>query len=421
MLAILRRLLALLPTFLFALVLAIAVWVISITQSNPTTQATYPRPVTIDVVGQDPGTVLTDLTPRTVSVTINAPQTSWNTLTSTDNLVTATVDLTGLGPGKHTVRVQPPVISHQVGPADVVSVTPQVVNVTLEKLTTVTLPVHLVTSGEPAVGFQAGSAELSSKTATVSGSDSLVASVKEIRATVDENQVHDNIDRTINLQALDSGGSPVTGVTVSPDKIQVQVAITQRYGFRTVSVKVVVTGQVASGYRVTNISVFPLAVTLSSTDPQLVNDLPGFVETVPVSLDGIKNALDAQVPLNLPTGVRVEGDQTVLVQVGIAAIESNLTLRNLPIQATNLPTGLAATFSPATVDIILSGPLPILDTLSPSDITITVDLTGKGIGTFQATPTVQIRQTELRIVSIQPGTVEVSLGPAPTATPTRKP
>jgi YbbR domain-containing protein len=373
------------------------------------------------MVGQDPGTVITDVTPRTVSVTINAPQTSWNTLNSADNLVTASVDLTGLGPGKHTVRVQKPSISSDVGPADVVSVTPQVVSVTLEKLSTFTLPIHLVTTGEPAIGFQGGPPTLSAKTATVSGPESAVGRVKEVRAPLDQTQAHDSIDRTIKLQPLDSSGSIVNGVTLSPDQVEVQVPITQRYGFRTVSVKVVVTGQVASGYRVTNISVFPLAVTVSSTDPQLVNDLPGFVETVPVSLDGVNNAIDVQVPLNLPAGVRVEGDQTVLVQVGIAAIESNLTFSNLHIQATNVPPGLAAQFSPMTVDIILSGPLPILDTLSPSDIIVTVDLTGKGIGTFQASPTVQIRQTELRVVSIQPGTVEVTLGPAPTPTPTKRP
>ncbi|HEY3343711.1 MAG TPA: CdaR family protein [Anaerolineaceae bacterium] len=420
MLSFLRRVLSNLPTFLFALVLAIAVWVISITQANPTSQATYPRPVSIEVIGQDPTTVITDITPKTVSVTINAPQTSWNTLNSTDNLVTAQVILSGLGPGKHNVTVQANV-QDQAHPAEVISVTPQIVTVTLEKLATQNFPVHLVTNGEPAIGFQAGTSSLSTATVSVAGPASVVSRVKEVRATIDETQSHENIDSTVTLQPLDSGGSVVSGVTLNPDRIEIQLPITQRYGFRTVSVKVVVTGQVASGYRVTNISVFPLAVTVSSTDPQLVNDLPGFVETVPVSLDGIKNALDVQVPLNLPSGVRVEGDQTVLVQVGIAAIESNLTLRSLNVQAVNVPPGLAAQFSPETVDIILSGPLPILDTLSPSDITVSVDLTGKGIGTFQATPTVQLRQTELRVVSIQPGTVEVSLGPAPSPTPTRRP
>jgi YbbR domain-containing protein len=420
MLAFLRRLLSNLPTFLFALLLAVAVWVISITQSNPTSQANYPRPVPVDVIGQDPTTIITDITPRTVTVTLNAPQTSWNTLNSTDNLVTASVILTGLGPGKHNVRVQADV-QEQARPVDIVSVTPVTVSVTLEKLATQTIPIHLVTNGEPAIGYQAGAPVLDAKTVTVSGPVSIVSRVKELRATVDQSQAHENIERTITLQPLDSGGGLVTGVTLNPDRVEVQIPITQRYGFRTVSVKVVVTGQVASGYRVTNISVFPLAVTVSSSDPQLVNDLPGFVETSPVSLDGIKNALDVQVQLNLPNGVRVEGDQTVLVQVGIAAIESNLTLHNLPIQAVNIPAGLAAQFSPDAVDIILSGPLPILDTLSVSDITITVDLTGKGIGTFQSTPTVQLRQTELRVVSIQPGTVEVSLGPAPTPTPTRRP
>ncbi|HEX9012593.1 MAG TPA: CdaR family protein, partial [Anaerolineaceae bacterium] len=368
----LRVLIRNLPSFLLALVMAIAVWVVSITQADPNLKQVLPRPITVDLVGQDPGTIITSVTPRTVSVTINAPQSIWNRLNSEDNLISASADLAGLGPGTHLVRVQ---AVPRIRPANLIAASPQNISITLEKLSTLALNVHLVPIGEPAIGYQAGSPTLSAASVSVSGPESVVKKVAEVRASLDETQAHDNIDRTVTLQPLDSGGNPVSGVTLSPDRVTIQIPITQRFGFRTVSVKVVVTGQVASGYRVTNISVFPLAVTVSSSDPQLVNDLPGYVETTPVDLDGIKNALDVQVGLNLPTGIRVEGDQSVLVQVGIAAIESNLTLKNLTIQASNVYPGLAAQFSPETLDLILSGPLPELDALSTDDIKITVDLT----------------------------------------------
>jgi hypothetical protein len=54
----------------------------------------------------------------------------------------------------------------------------------------------------------------------------------------------------------------VTGVNISPAQVSVRKAISQRGGYRNVVVKVIVDGQVARGYRVTNISVFPPAVTV---------------------------------------------------------------------------------------------------------------------------------------------------------------
>ena len=246
--------------------------------------------------------------------------------------------------------------------------------------------------------------------------------VQEVRATLDLVQAHESIERSLPLEALDSADAPVEGVSLTPDIVDVRLPITQRFGFRTVSVKVVVTGQVASGYRVTNISVFPPAVTVSSANPQIVNSLPGFIETAPVNLDGLKNAIDINVALKPPEGVKVEGDQTVLVQVGIAAIESNLTLRNMPVETVGLPPNLAAHYAPQSVDIILTGPLPILDSLNASQVHVIVDLTGDTPGTYQVNPTVKIDKTnELQVVSIQPGTLEAVVVPAPSPTPTRKP
>jgi YbbR domain-containing protein len=407
-----------LPTLIFAFAMALAVWITSVTQADPTSRGPYSRPVTIETIGQDPGTVLTEITPPQVSMTINAPQSIWRRLNTEDGLVSAVVDLSGLGPGTHTVRVQ---TQMDVRPAEY-TIVPQSATVTLEKLATESFPVRLTIRGEPSIGFQAGDAELSTDTITVSGPESLVSQVQDVRAALDLAQSHENIERSLSLEPLDRGETPVEGVTLTPDKVNVKLPIAQRFGFRTVSVKVVVTGQIASGYRVTNISVFPPAVTVSSANPQIVNTLPGYIETAPVNVDGLKNAIDVRVALNPPEGVKVEGDQTVLVQVGIAAIESNLTLRNMPVETVGLPPNLAAHFAPESVDIILTGPLPVLESLNASDVHVIVDLTDLIPGTYQVIPTVVIDKTnELRVVSVQPGSLEAVVIPAPTPTPTPKP
>ena len=69
------------------------------------------------------------------------------------------------------------------------------------------------------------------------------------------------------------------------------------------------------------------------------------------------------------------------------------------------------------MDVIISGPLPLLNTLTHQDVRITVDVTGLGEGAHQLTPTVQILISNLQVESILPETVEVILSINPTPTP----
>jgi YbbR domain-containing protein len=222
----------------------------------------------------------------------------------------------------------------------------------------------------------------------------------------------------MDVQVLDATENPVRGLTVTPEQVTLNQPISQRGGYRNVVVKVVSTGQIAGGYRLTNISVFPPTVTVFSSNPLLVDRLPGFVETAPLDITGRKDDLEVRLSLNLPDGVEVSGDQTVLVQVGVAAIEGSITLSSLPVQVQNLPIALQAVLSPETVDVIISGPLPLLDRLTAENLTVFLDLTGTGEGTYQFAPRVSISIAELRAESILPSSIEVVVKPRSTATPT---
>jgi YbbR domain-containing protein len=182
-------------------------------------------------------------------------------------------------------------------------------------------------------------------------------------------------------------------------------------------VRVVTSGQPANGYKLTNITVSPVNVVVFSSNPQLVNDLPGYIETMPVELEGAEDDFDTFVALNLPEGISVVGDQSVLVQVSIAAIEGSLTL-TLPVVPIGLLPTLAAEISPPTVDVILAGPVPVLNGLQTDDIRVSVDLTNLEVGTYQLEPAVDILPDRLIVETILPSTVEVTILVAPTPTAT---
>jgi hypothetical protein len=112
----------------------------------------------------------------------------------------------------------------------------------------------------------------------------------------------------------------------------------------------------------------------------------------------------------------VVGDSKVLVQVSIAAIESSMTI-SLPVEMIGLAPGLEGEVSPAAVDVIIAGPVPVLNDLKPNDIRVKVDLTGYGTGIHQIIPEVDFLPAQVQVVSILPATVEVTVTNAPTSTP----
>jgi YbbR domain-containing protein len=406
-----------LPTLVLAFILSIAVWISAVSASDPTEERVFNRPIAIELVGQDSSMALTSTLPNQVSLTLRAPRSIWTALLNEPNPVRAILDLSSLSSGPHTQPIQ---IQIGLRPVEIVSYTPSEVNLTLEPLVNRIVPIRLITKGEPAIGFQAGDPVLSKTSALVSGPESQVKLVEEVLAQLDINQSRENIDTLINLHPVDVNQQLVKGLTLNPEQISVIQNITQRGGYRNVIVKVVVSGQIAGGNRLTNISAFPPVVTVYSANPQTIDDLPGYIETTPLNLSGARDDIDVKVPLNLPAGVSVVGDQTVNVQVGIAAIESSVTLSNMTVEVTNVPSGLTAHISPQIVDVIISGPLPLLDALNAADVQILIDLKDEKAGTFQRIPKAVLKISELRVESIVPGSIEVILDNGSGATPAVK-
>ena len=405
-----------LRTLLWSLLLALAVWLAAVTAADPDQVRAYPNPINIEVIGQDPGLVVDGSLPRQMVLTLRAPQSVWDQLTARPDNVRAVLDLSGLSAGVHTVNLQ---IQIDARPVRIVTATPSSVVVTMEPLITRTLPLQSTLSGQPAIGYQAGELAVDPKQVTLAGPESLVARVTRIRVSVNLTGIREGIDQQVPIEALDQNNASVTNLTIQPDSAHVTLPVTRQGGFRDLAVKVVVRGQVASGYRLDSISVSPPVVTVYSSNPDLVNALPGVVETQALDLQAAKDNVTLRVPLNLPGGVSAVGEQTVVIQAGISPIQSSLTLSGQRVEIIGLADGMAAQVSPESLDVILSGPLPILNTLSHQDVHVRVDVTSLAPGSYQLTPVVQILASNVTVESLLPGTVEVIL--TPQVAPTTKP
>lgn len=412
-----RWLISNLSTLILALVLAVVVWISAVTAANPNIEQT--RTVSLELIGLDPDMLVVGNVPTQVRITLEAPSSVMDSMSASENAVQAWVDVSGLEPGTHDLEVQAQ-INPAFRPVRRSSVIPQIVSVTLEPLLTRTYPVNLEVFGEPAVGYRKGRLSYEPSSVTISGAASLVSQIEEVNASIDISGVTETIEQDVALEAVNENGESVSGVTVTPLDVSVTQPIFLQGGYRNVIVRVVTDGQPANGYKLTNITVSPVNVVVFSSDPQLVNDLPGYVETEAVDLTDAVDDIDTYVAINLPEGVTMVGDQFVLVQVSIAAIEGSLTI-SLPVVPNGLLPIHSTVISPETVDVILSGPVPVLDTLTPDDIRVVVDVSELDLGTHQLEPIVDIIPDRIVVEAVLPSTVEVEIIIAPTPTPTTTP
>jgi len=401
--------------FLLAFALALAVWVTAVTSANPDVTQTYPNPIPIDFIGQDPGLVMTGTFPRQVQVTLRAPRSIWNTLISGETAIRAVVDLTGLKAGTTSVEVQ---LQIPTQPVRIITITPQKFDLLLEQLVSTKMPVELTRLGEPAIGYKTGDVVMDPAEVTISGPESFVAQIKHIRASLDLANARQSIETSLPIRAVNESGAVVTGVSVNPDSIRVSLPVAQQGGYRDMAVKVMINGTLASGYRLRNIIAAPLTVTVYSENIPLIESLPGYVETATLDLNGVSANISTKVSLNLPTGVLLIGDQVVSVQIEIVPIEDSRPVAFRQVEVIGLSRGLKAQLSPTTVDVILAGPLSVLNALQPSDVHVRLDLTGLTAGTYQLTPIVLVADQGVTVQSILPGTVEVVITKESTQTPT---
>ena len=403
-------------TLLTAFVLAVIVWVSAVVASDPNEESTLARMIPVEIIGQDAGLQIMGEITSQVSLTLNAPRSVWTELNSDPQSVRAWIDLSGLSAGEHEVPIQ-----IQISPrlVRVVSQEPELLTVRLETIVTQVFPITVLVRGTPPIGYEAQTPLVDPAEVTLVGPESAVNRVQAVRVSLDINSLDETVTKQMTLVAVDADDRVVTGLTITPAEVTVTQPITLLGGYRYVVVRAVSTGQVPNGYRLTNIFVSPVGVVVFSADPQLLDELPGYIETEPLDLTGAMEDFETLVSLALPEGVSVVGDTMVLVQVSIATIETSLAI-SLPVDLIGLTPGLEASVSPMTVNIILSGPVPILDALEEGDIRAVVNLAGYGIGVYQLIPDVIILPERVERISMLPSTVEITIRvmSTPTITPT---
>lgn len=385
-----------------ALALGTTIWIIVNQEQNPVQEDDLQPAVKISVTGLAPGLVITNAIPDTTRLRLRAQRNTWSNL-STDQ-VAAVADLSNLGPGTYQIRLRIDIAAQ----ATLVLANPAVVRFDIEEERVRDLPVQTDLSGQLAVGYTAGTADIQPRHVTARGARSAVELISEVRVSVPVGGLREDFSAQLPLKAYDASGNPVTNVVLEPDTVNITVPITQDAGYRDIAIIARTIGAPDSGYYVTGIKIIPDLITVRG-DPEIIKAMQPYAETLPVNLDGLTGSVVREVALDLPPGVAPVDASAIQMFISIQALQGSRKV-TVPVQVVGLEAGFTVVVSPTTIDVILSGPLPVLNQFRiGEDIIISVDVKGLSPGTYQLTPKVQVFRSEITPESIFPTVISTTV------------
>ena len=394
------RIIEQLGTLALSVLLGLIVWLIAINQEDPIVQDEFPERIPVSVRGLDENLQpLQDLSNESVRVVIQAPKSSWDDLEVSD--FTAYLDLTGQDAGVHDVAVT---VESKDPRVKILTESRPQLRVQLDRVTQKAVPVRVDVMDSTAFGYDWQAPVVMPITVTVSGPSTQVDQVSVANAQVYLRNAKNQVERTEVLSALDAQGQALSRVSVDPQRVRVVVPVEEWPGRKEVAVRVSLEGQPAAGYHLSSVRVNPSTVVLLGS-ADVLGAVPGFVETEPVSLTDATSEIQRRVSLIVPDNVTVLEGEAIDVTASIAPIEGGTTVRQEPV-IQGVGPGLEASVGLDTIEVILSGPLPLLESLGADDVFVILDLTGLLAGVHTVTPRVVVPD-QIRSEGVIPQQVEV--------------
>lgn len=292
---------------IIALIMAIVLWVYVMNEQNPPVETNMDIP--LEVRNLASSVIAVDI-PETVRVKVRGPRTIIVGLSQKD--IKSYIDLKGLSDGRNTVKVNTAIPAS----LELVEVSPERINFRLDTIASRQVPIEAKIIGTPPAGGVVGKITYSSPAVTVKGPSELLALVVKGIADVDVSGQTADFTLTAPLSLIDESGRKVEGLSVTPSNVSISLELTPMVNKKVVDVKPNITGILAKGIKLNQISINPEKVEISS-DAKTLEKID-FVYTEPVNITGIDKDTSIEVKLQLKEGVASSKN---LVFVNISAVK----------------------------------------------------------------------------------------------------
>ena len=254
--------------------------------------------------------------PESVTLRIEGSSSSLLAVAGNASYRVKTPNLNELGTGKHMITLQ--VTGLPSGVKGTVS--PETVEIIIEKKSTVELPVSVNVNRANLPGaYKNGQALVSPARVTISGPESLINQVEMVVAnvTVPENAKADYTS-SVAVQALDATGKPLA-LKVEPEQVQVRVPITMNS--KRVPLVLTTTGSAGSQYT------YQLKSDIKEVTILGAQEILDRLTAIPVVVDvsQMTKTTTQAVKLTLPTGVDSVTPENISVEVVVTPTTTQTT------------------------------------------------------------------------------------------------
>ncbi len=388
--------------FLVALVLSALVWASLTLGQNPDAEDLFNDDLQVNEVNRGPNLVLASAI-QPVRVTIGGPKQNLEQLRVNDFV--ARVDLAGIGAGVHQVPVEVQVSDPAV---EVVRITPDTVTVQIDPFEIRAFEVTARLESAPAVGYRTDLNKVASNPTSVqvSGGASDVDEVTSVVANLSLEGATSDVSTQALLVPTDRGGNEVENVHLDPQTAQVRVPITRITSRKRVPVLAELTGSVAPGFFVRDISMVPTTVEIQG-EPEDIERVSG-VSTVPLDIDGARGDVEGDVAFDIPVGVMVLSNEPTAAIVVVVEPLADTTTIQAAVVAVNLEPNLAAAVSQPSVQVVVGGSVETLRELRAGDVVAELDLSNLSPGRHQLRPVITV-PPGIEITQVTPPVLTVEL------------
>jgi len=382
-----------------SVVLAVVLWFQVTGEQNPETQRVISG-IPVAYTNLDPGLVLLEKKPETISVKVQGLRGQVAKLTKDD--FTATVDLHGGSPGWG----QFPMIVRAKSPDIQLIEYPTQVSARLDVTTSRQMDVQVNLIGVLGDDYANKQPVVRPSQVTVTGPRGRVDLIARVIGSIDLTGATSEIRRTVPVKAVDAQGLDLPDIIIRPDSVEVTVAVVALPPGKMVKVDGKVTGEPASGYHLVSVTIDPPVVKVRGDAAKLTAvDSVGFK---PVRIDGAKGIISQDAEVILPPGAVMAEPGTVRVTAVIEEDTAERTISGIPISVGGLAGGLSASLAPGTLSVTIRGPRSQLAGVTAKDIAASVNAAGLGAGMYSLAPDVSV-PNGFSVVTKDPAAVSLTI------------
>lgn len=290
---------------LIALITAIVLWFIVMNEQNPPADVTYQVPLHVKnvqadhFVGHD-----NDM----VEVVVRGPRSIVASVPEDEFY--AYLDMADVAEGYHKVKV------HVVVPSglELVGVTPDKCDITLDKMVQETRKVELAYSGLATEGVKVDAVKTEIEKVKLDGPSLLVGQVAKVVAHIDLDKKEQDFSEEVDIIAVDSAGNEISGVTITPNKTSIKGKVISVPVEKTVDVNFQMIGELPAELALKGLKADADKIVISGYRPNV--EKVTSLKTEPLNLSNITGSTTVALSILFPEGISAD-KQTIIVTIDV--------------------------------------------------------------------------------------------------------